>query len=365
MWVSSAPTLTSHVRRHRQAAGLSQARLAALVGVSRQALSAIEAGASVPSTTLALALSRQLRCTVEDLFTLPCGEVVHARSGSAAPDGRVILGEVDGTIVAHPARPHAAADGLVVAPLDAGHVAVERLSDPAVPLSEHVLVAGCAPLLGVLAARARQHGLHLRWVPTNSSEALALLARGDVHLAGIHLAESHDPSPHHAAAADALGGRAGHLVQLVRWEQGLVVPRGNPHGVADGARLLAPELRLDTRSAGAGAQKLLQRLWQRAGGDGRPQGMVARDHAEVARLVRWGVADTGVAIAAAAQAEGLDFVAVAEERFDLVVSDAHLQQPAIARVVELLGSPSFRAEARRLPGYDPLHAGHVESVGAA
>ena len=174
-----------------------------------------------------------------------------------------------------------------------------------------------------------------------------------------------DRRVHHAAAADALGGRAGHLVQLVRWEQGLVVPRGNPHGVADGARLLAPELRLATRSAGAGAQKLLQRLWQRAGGDGRPQGMVARDHAEVARLVRWGVADTGVAIAAAAQAEGLDFVAVAEERFDLVVSDAHLQQPAIARVVELLGSPSFRAEARRLPGYDPLHAGHVESVGAA
>lgn len=54
----------------RQAAGLTQAELAAEVSVSRKTINTVENGVFVPSTILALKLARALNTTVEDLFIL-------------------------------------------------------------------------------------------------------------------------------------------------------------------------------------------------------------------------------------------------------------------------------------------------------
>ena len=58
------------VKTTRQRLGMQQQDLAEAIGVSRQTLSLIEAGETVPSTQIALALARELRCRVEDLFSL-------------------------------------------------------------------------------------------------------------------------------------------------------------------------------------------------------------------------------------------------------------------------------------------------------
>jgi putative transcriptional regulator len=49
-------------------AGLSQGELAAIVGTSRETISSLERGTSIPSVTLALAIARALETTVEQLF---------------------------------------------------------------------------------------------------------------------------------------------------------------------------------------------------------------------------------------------------------------------------------------------------------
>jgi len=59
------------LRRYRSAAGLTQARLADAVGVSRKTINTIENGVFVPSTILALRLARHLGVSVHDLFALP------------------------------------------------------------------------------------------------------------------------------------------------------------------------------------------------------------------------------------------------------------------------------------------------------
>ena len=66
-----APRLTVHLRRHRDAAGLTQAELAAAAGVSRKTINTVENGVFVPSTVLALRLARVLGAPVEALFALP------------------------------------------------------------------------------------------------------------------------------------------------------------------------------------------------------------------------------------------------------------------------------------------------------
>jgi putative transcriptional regulator len=56
------------VRELRQAAGLSQAALGGLLGVSRQTVNAIETGRYDPSLPLAIAIARHFGTTVEEIF---------------------------------------------------------------------------------------------------------------------------------------------------------------------------------------------------------------------------------------------------------------------------------------------------------
>lgn len=65
----------NRVRQARLVAELTQAELAATVGVTRQTIVAVEAGDYAPSVYLALGLGERLGATVEDLF-------------GTAPDGR-------------------------------------------------------------------------------------------------------------------------------------------------------------------------------------------------------------------------------------------------------------------------------------
>ncbi|HWV58612.1 MAG TPA: helix-turn-helix transcriptional regulator, partial [Longimicrobiales bacterium] len=60
-----ASRIENQVRAARLARGWTQQDLAALAGVSRAAVSAIESGRLVPSTAAALALAQALDCTVE------------------------------------------------------------------------------------------------------------------------------------------------------------------------------------------------------------------------------------------------------------------------------------------------------------
>jgi putative transcriptional regulator len=61
---------TSDLKQVRKAAGLTQAQLAQLTGVSRQTIIATERGDYAPSVFLALRISRALNTTVEEIFSL-------------------------------------------------------------------------------------------------------------------------------------------------------------------------------------------------------------------------------------------------------------------------------------------------------
>ena len=62
--------LTNTLREHRARLGLTQEQLAALVGVTRKSINTVETGRFVPSTLLALKLSRALGAPVETLFRI-------------------------------------------------------------------------------------------------------------------------------------------------------------------------------------------------------------------------------------------------------------------------------------------------------
>jgi len=63
--------LLNNLEQLRRAAGLTQQELSVAAEVSRKSINAIENGVYVPSTVLALKISKTLNCSVEDLFKLP------------------------------------------------------------------------------------------------------------------------------------------------------------------------------------------------------------------------------------------------------------------------------------------------------
>ena len=63
--------LLNNLEQLRRAAGFTQQELSVAAEVSRKSINAIENGVYVPSTVLALKISKTLSCSVEDLFKLP------------------------------------------------------------------------------------------------------------------------------------------------------------------------------------------------------------------------------------------------------------------------------------------------------
>ena len=64
--------MRNEVADRRRGAGWSQARLAALLGVSRQTVNSIENGRYDPSLPLAIRIARTFDTTVEEVFHVEC-----------------------------------------------------------------------------------------------------------------------------------------------------------------------------------------------------------------------------------------------------------------------------------------------------
>ena len=63
--------LLNNLEQSRKNKGLTQQELSNKADVSRKSINAIENGVYVPSTVLALKISKIFNCKVEDLFELP------------------------------------------------------------------------------------------------------------------------------------------------------------------------------------------------------------------------------------------------------------------------------------------------------
>ena len=80
-------------------------------------------------------------------------------------------------------------------------------------------------------------------------------------------------------------------------------------------------------------------------------------HMAVASAVATGVADAGLGILAAAKALGLDFVPIAEERYDLAIPEDLLSASGVGLALETMTAQGFRARVQALGGYDTRDTG--------
>ncbi|HNN91549.1 MAG TPA: substrate-binding domain-containing protein [Pseudomonadota bacterium] len=379
----------SALRQRRESLGLSQSDLAERARLSRQTVNAIETGRSVPALDVALAIATAVAAPVEALFRRPARRSrpqIEATMIGPAPrlaGTRVALAQIGDRWLSYALtrdRLTQPADG-VLRPGRRGRlpgqgnvqgqvqVDVDVHADLAT-VRDTVVLAGCAPALGLLAESLnRQPGAgRYLWLPLASSPALRALGEGQVHVAGVHLVDPESGQQNLAAVQNESGAGRRLLLTLARWEIGLVVPAGNPQRLRRLRQLFPPRaakdrrrpaLRIVGREPGSGVRCFLHGELIRAG---LPADRVlarlpiAWGHLDVAQAVSLGAADVGIATRDAALAYGLDFVPLREERYDVALPSALADDRRLGRLLDTLSSAEFRRDLTAL-GYDARPCG--------
>jgi putative molybdopterin biosynthesis protein len=373
----SGSEIENNLAKLREKRGFSAAHLAGMVGVSRQTIYAMEAGSYVPNTALALKLARALESGVEDLFCLaddlPAPELrtetVAMLPGSdpLEPGQPVQLCRVDKRMVASPPSPvpwyFPASDAVVTENL-ARKTKVQVFHTDQ-DFGSRILVAGCDPAISVLARNVQAAGIELVLAHRNSSQSLALLRDGCIHVAGTHLSEytggDGNTAESNMAAIDGMFPRnTVAVISFAVWEEGVVTARGNPKGLRGIEDFARPDVRIVNRETGAGSRNLLDSHLKRLGiphAKVRGYEREVQGHLPAAWQVQAGAADACIATRASARAFGLGFLPLVSERYDLVIRREHLDVPGIQTLLDTLGRVSFRRELESLGGYDTRAAG--------
>lgn len=354
----------------RKRRGISAADLARRVGVSRQTIYAMEDGTFVPNTTVSLQLSRVLDVKVEDIFSIADEQVPESIQADLLPVVQVNEGQpvrlcrVNQRLVAVPTT-------FLPAYLPSADALVEsqkrlsvRIRQSAVLPEDgtRLLLAGCDPALSLLQDALRPSGMELISVPAASRLALEWLKQGRVHAAGSHLLDRATGRYNLPIIQRLLPENSVRVITFAVWEQGLVVGRGNPKGIRSVADLAGNRLKIVNREKGSGSRDLLDANLRELGIPFRQvtgYDSVAPGHLAAAYTVATGEADCCIAPRSAARCFGLDFVALAVERFDLSFTHASLDSAAARALLDVLHRSHFRKRLGAIAGYDTAHTGEV------
>ena len=153
------------------------------------------------------------------------------------------------------------------------------------------------------------------------------------------------------------------VIHMLTRSAGFYVQKGNPKGITSWAHLQQAGLSLINRERGSGARVLLDEQLRLLGiSPASLSGYETEEnsHLAVAGKVARGEADIGIGIEKAAKiVDGVDFIPLIQEKYDLVMLKKPENMPWIRSVIEILRSSTFRSELGSIHGYDLSASGNV------
>lgn len=340
------------IRSLRERRGWTQADLAERAGVTRQLVGAIEAGRHVPNVRAALGVASALGVSVEELFgNAAPTEVVEAVPGTTPAPGIVATARVGDRLVTTPLR-HGTetVESWAVADAVTDGSAVVELPGAS---QGGIVIAGCDPMLGLLAGLLARSGDRLVVAHASTGRAIEALASGRVHGVMVHATTGELPTPPAPV-------RRWHVA---RWQVGLAASARS--GVPSVETLVERRWKVVQRDAGAGSQRAFERALLAVGAaPSMVPGPIAEGHVDVASRIAVGGGRVGVTMEAAARAFELDFAPLEEHAVELWIDDRWAALPAVGRLVELLDQPALAQRLGALGGYDLAGAGASISAGS-
>lgn len=226
------------------------------------------------------------------------------------------------------------------------------------PLTPPPVVAGSHDPLLEWALRESDCGLAM--MTSGSLSGLARLEAGEALVAGMHVRDDDSGSFNVPMVRQRV---TRHDVVVIEWawrDQGLIVARDNPLGIAGLADLRGR--RVAMRQVQAATRLAFDRMLAEAGlavDDIIPLPSPARTQTEAGLAILEERADAALAVGAVAGQLKLGFVPLFRERYDLVLTRRAYFDPPFQALMSFARTPAFRERAQALGGYEVATLGKV------
>lgn len=231
--------------------------------------------------------------------------------------------------------------------------------------SEELIICGQDIILDILTRHLAKQFPNIRFLRhyIGSIDGLTALYRGQANAITVHLWDSDSDDYNLPFIRRLMPGHQAVVINLVYRYEGFYVPSGNPKNITTWQDLVRPDVRFVNRERGSGARVLLDEKLRLAS---IPHNLIngyydeEMSHMAVASKVARGEADVGLGIEKAAmQVNGLAFIPLQKERYDLVIRKEDQNKPHFKALLEIIRSSAYREEVDGLGGYDTSQMGKV------
>jgi len=259
----------------------------------------------------------------------------------------------------------ALADGFIDIPqnqefIEEGETVRVELFSPRFQAADLIFIGSHCIGLDILFSRLRRRTptISFKIINAGSIGGLQAVKRGEADVAGIHLLDE-STGEYNLPFLDQYGmAETAALIRGYNREQGFIVAKGNPKKIKSFEDLLRDDISFINRNLGSGTRLLIDlNLRKVAEAKGlnlsqltnriRGYRVEARSHSALAVAVLNGKVDVGFGIRTAAEIYGLDFIKVADERYDFLIPKRRLQRNPVKQLVSELRSIEFRSELER------------------
>ncbi len=211
--------------------------------------------------------------------------------------------------------------------------------------------------------RKRNYNFDLKLQTVGSMAGLTALRRDESHLAGAHLLDPETGEYNISYLKRFFKGQKLVILNLVHREQGLYLKKGNPKKIKEIRDLRKENINYINRQRGAGTRVLFDYLLAQK--DIEPAQIAGYEkeeytHIAAAAAVGRGSADAALGIRAAAEVMEVDFLPLAEEKYDLIFREEILDDLRIQNLIELLNQEAIKNEIEKMGGYQCRNTGQIK-----
>jgi len=234
-----------------------------------------------------------------------------------------------------------------------------------IPQNNGFVICGQDIILDILSRHLQRHpdGVQALRSYIGSYDGLYSLYHDKVQIATAHLWDGDTDEYNIPYVKRLLPGIPSIIINLASRYQGFYVTKGNPKNITDWTDLNRTDLSFANREKGSGSRILLDehiRLLHINPFNIAGYNRELSSHLAVASTVARGGADFGLGNEKfALQVNGIDFIPLQKERYDLVIKKEDLSKPPFKAIIEILNSEEFKLELEGIGGYDLSELGHI------
>ena len=224
-----------------------------------------------------------------------------------------------------------------------------------------LILSGQDVVLDILANYLQQEGVDAARTYLGSFEGLLSLYQDNIHVAACHLFDGFDYNT--SFVRSLMPGVPAALINVSYRSQGFYVQKGNPKNIKGWSDLGREDITVLNRRVGSSARILMDVQLKRLGipaAKVKGYDKVMKSHLTMAQAIANGEADLAIGTERVSkQMEGLEFIPLLEERFDLVIRKEAMETEEMQKLLGILRSPAFRSEVAAFSGNDYRDLGKI------